>query len=322
MGQEKKVRILSPVDRVVETEFLIEAGATELYGGMFPDWFSKYPYFLSPNQRTFQEAQMNEADFNKVVKICEKHNTPLYLTINNLYFTQEQLPLIIKMAKEAEAMGVKGFIMGSLPLILNVLEAGIKVPIHISTMAVTLNHHSVSFFSDFGIKRFTLPRSLLINEIKEIISYNDEFLYDAFILVGKCPNVEGFCSFLHTNLQKIWPCEQYYNLTIESKNDTPAANRLMNVQKGWQGFPRGHGCGICAIPELIKAGVTGLKLVGRGSPLSFKVSNIKMLLEAIEIHKQYKDDIRSAVIKLKQLYKERFGHPCSPYSCYFPECGF
>lgn len=321
MGQEKEIRILSPVDRVIETEFLIESGATELYAGMFPDWFSKYSYFLSPNQRTFQEAQMNEKEFSKVCEICEKHNIPLYLTINNLYFTSDQLPLILKMAKEAEGMGAKGFIMGSLPLILNVLDAGIKVPIHLSTMAVALNHLSVSFFANFGIKRFTLPRSLLMREIKQITSYNDQFLYDAFIIVGKCPNVEGFCSFLHTNTKKIWPCEQFYEIKVEAENETYSIDRYVNVQKGWQGFPRSQGCGICAIPDLLDSGVSGLKLVGRGSPLSFKVNNIKTVLEAINIHKNY-DDRKSAVLELKRLYQARFGYECSPYSCYFPEIGF
>lgn len=146
MGLEKQIRILSPVDRFIEAEFLIEAGASELYCGIFPDWFSRYPYFLSPNQRTFKEAQMNEKEFEKTLSLSKSLKIPLYLTINNLYFLPEQLPLIIKMAKETEQMGVDGFIMGSLPLILNLLDAGIKVPIHLSTMAAALNHHSFSFF--------------------------------------------------------------------------------------------------------------------------------------------------------------------------------
>lgn len=321
MGQEKKIRILSPIDRVIETEFLIEAGVTELYAGMFPDWFSNYSYFLSPNQRTFQEAQMNEKEFSKVNEICEKHNIPLYLTINNLYFTKEQLPLILKMAKEAEAMGVKGFIMGSLPLILNVLDAGINVPIHLSTMAVALNHLSVSFFANFGIKRFTLPRSLLLREIKQITSYNVRCLYDTFIIVGKCPNVEGFCSFLHTNTKKIWPCEQFYEIKVDVLDDKDSVDKYINFQKGWQGFPRSQGCGICAIPDLLDSGITGLKIVGRGSPLSFKVNNVKTVLEALNIHKNYEDK-KSAIRELKRLYQTRFGHECSPYACYYPEIGF
>ncbi len=316
MGQ-KKMRILSPVDRFIEAESLIEAGATELYGGMFPGWFSKYPYFLSPNQRTFKEAQMDEVEFAKVVELCKARKVPIYLTINNMYFTDEQVPLIVRLAKEAESMGVDALIMGSLPLILNVREGGVRLPVHLSTMAVAVNHWTVSFFSEFGIKRFTLPRSLLLSEIKEIISHNPNFEYDAFILIGKCPNVEGFCSFLHTNPKRVWPCEQCYDLWTEGDAKDDAA-KMIEVQKGWQGFPRGHGCGICAIPELIESGISGLKIVGRGGSMSFKVENVKLVKEAIKIHNE-KSTKKETVRILKQLYKKRFGHDCSPYACYFPE---
>lgn len=320
MGQKKSISILSPIDKLIEVEPLIEAGATELYSGIFPSWFSKYSYFLSPNQRTFKEAQMNERDFSKVAKLCQNYKVPLYLTINNLYFTEEQLPLIVEMAKVSEDMGINGIIMGSLPLILNIIDAGVNVPIHLSTMAVALNHYTISFFAELGIKRFTLPRSLLINEIKSMISHNPYFEYDAFILVGKCPNVEGYCSFLHTNPEKIWPCEQYYNLTLESNSKLLECN-LINIQSGWQGFPRSKGCGICAIPDLIDAGITGLKIVGRGSSMTFKLANIKMIKDAVKIHSE-NNNKATTTKKLKALYKERFGHDCSPYACYFPEIGF
>lgn len=316
MGQEKGIRILSPVDRFIEAEALIEAGATELYGGLFPTWFSKYPYFLAPNQRTFKEAQMDERELQKVIKLCDDFKVPFYLTINNLYFTKEQIPLIVEVAKTAEDMGVKGLIMGSLPLILHVKDGGVNLPIHLSTMAVALNHYTIAFFANLGLRRFTLPRSLLIGEIKELISHNPTFEYDAFILIGKCPNVEGFCSFLHTNPQKIWPCEQCYQISCVGEGE-----KALKVQSHWQGFPRSKGCGICAIPDLLAAGVRGLKIVGRGSPMTFKVENVKMIKEAIEIHNESRSK-EEAITRLKSLYKGRFGKDCTPFVCYFPECGF
>lgn len=95
-------------------------------------------------------------------------------------------------------------------------------------------------------------------------------------------------------------------------------NHVKKIQEGWQNFFRSHGCGICAIPELIEAGISGLKLVGRGSALSFKVENIKMVLEALNIHNELQE--RATTVKrLKELYLKRFNHPCSPYLCYFPE---
>ncbi len=268
MGQKKKIEILSPADSAYEAEILIEAGATSLYCGVFPSFFEKYPYFLSPNQRTFREAQMNEKEFIKVSELCKKKNIPLYLTINQNYFLKEQIPLIINLAKIAENEGIDGIIMGSIPLMLHLKDGGIKTPIVASTMAVVLNRYAAKFCKNMlNIKKITLPGSLTIKEIKSIIGSNPDIGFDTFILIGKCPNIEGFCGFLHTNPNKIWPCEQVYDINPE-KEETETFKKARMLQMQWQKFPRSHGCGLCAIPELINAGIRGLKIVGPGSPPS------------------------------------------------------
>jgi putative protease len=315
MGQKKKIDIISPADSAYEAMLLIEAGATALYCGLFPEYFKDYPYFFSPNQRSFKEAQMNEKEFERVVDICKSKNIPIYLTINQVYFLEEQIPLIIRMAKYAELLSVDGFIMGSIPLMLHIKDAGIKTPIIASTMAVTLNSFTADFYYKFfNIKKITLPRSLKLNEIKQIVANNPNINFDTFILVGKCPNVEGFCGFLHTNPNKIWPCEQVYDIECYPKE----RKEIINIQKMWQGFPRSHGCGICAIPDLIKIGITGFKIVGRGSPASFKIKNVELVTHSIKLFEEEKD-IKIVRKKVLSLYKEHFGHECSPFVCYFPE---
>lgn len=318
MGQKKKIEILSPADSVYEAEILIEAGATSLYCGVFPSYFQQYPYFLSPNQRTFREAQMDEKELFKVSEICKKNDIPLYITINQNYFLEEQIPLIIRLAQDAETIGVNGFIMGSIPLMLHLKDAGIKTPIIASTMAVVLNRYTAQFYKEmFNIRKITLPRSLTIEEIKRIIQNNPDIYFDTFILIGKCPNIEGFCGFLHTNPDKIWPCEQVYDVN-PLYEITENFKRAKIIQKQWQGFPRSHGCGLCAIPELINAGIRGLKIVGRGSPTSFKKKNVELLIKALEIF-EVSNDLNEARKKVLNLYKDRFQHECSPFLCYFPE---
>ncbi len=310
MGQKKKINILSPVDNHLEAKLLIEEGVDELYGGYFPSYFSDYSYFLSPNQRTFKEAQMDKDELRKVIDICKSYGIPFYLTINQLYFKKSQLPLILKMAEEAVQMGVSAFIAGSIPIILHLKHNFSSIPIHISTMANVTNHYAALFYKTLGIKRITLPRGLLINEIRNIIKNSEDLEFDIFILIGKCPNVEGFCSFLHTNPHKIWPCEQYYNI----KGDPEASE----VQKNWQGFYRSQSCGVCGLTKLINMNIKSLKIVGRGSPTRFKLDNLKMIKEALNIVTGTKSP--GLKIKLlKELYKRRFQHPCNPFCCYFPQ---
>lgn len=318
MGQKKKIDILSPADSAYEAEIMIEVGATSLYCGVFPSYFDKYPYFLSPNQRTFREAQMDEKEFSRVSQICKKNNIRLYVTINQNYFLEEQIPLIIQLAKDVETIGADGFIMGSIPLMLHLKNSGIKTPIIASTMAVTLNRYTAQFYKEnFDIKKITLPRSLTISEIKNIIQSNPDIYFDTFILVGKCPNVEGFCGFLHTNPDKIWPCEQTYDI-FPNEKESETYEKAKLIQKNWQGFPRSHGCGLCAIPELINVGIKGLKIVGRGSPTSFKKKNLMLVIKALEIFERA-NNLQEARKEILDLYKEHFQHECSPFLCYFPE---
>lgn len=315
MGQTKEIEIISPADSAFEAINLIEVGANAIYCGVFPSYFRDYPYFLSPNQRTFKEAQMNEKEFERVVNICKERNVSIYLTINQNYFLKEQIPLILKLAKDAEELKIDGLIMGSIPLMLHIKEAGIKTPIIASTMAVVLNSYTANFYHEmFDIKKITLPRSLKISEIKKIIAQNPKIRFDTFILVGKCPNIEGFCGFLHTNPNKIWPCEQTYRIECPSKS----GSKLLQIQKNWQGFQRSHGCGLCAIPELLNVGIKGLKIVGRGSPASFKIKNVKLVVKALKIFEQEKD-LKNARKIILELYKNHFGHNCDSYVCYFPE---
>ncbi|MCX7991659.1 MAG: U32 family peptidase [Proteobacteria bacterium] len=313
MGQKKKIKILSPVDNFLEAKALVEEGADELYGGLFPSFFRDYPYFLSPNQRTFREAQMDEEELKRILELCKERNVPFYLTINQLYFKHKQLPLIMKLADFAISLGVSAFIMGSLPLIINVRERFPDFPIHLSTMGVALNHHSISFYENLNIRRVTLERSLLLKEIRGIISNSKAIEFDAFILIGKCPNVEGFCSLLHTNADKIWPCEQNYRLK--------GSEDIIKVQSNWQGFYRSQSCGICGIPYLLSIGIGALKIVGRGSSTRFKIENIKMIKEALSLEREIAEK-KVLVKEFKKLYKTRFNHPCNSYCCYFPEIGF
>ena len=81
---------------------------------------------------------------------------------------------------------------------------------------------------------------------------------------------------------------------------------------------RRQACGLCAVPRLKKAGVSALKLVGRGGPTDMKVVVIQAVRAVLDLADGgiSEEDMH---VSARRLYRKIFGTDCSPYICYFPE---
>lgn len=301
----EKPLLLSPFDNLEETLPLIEAGADELYGGVLPDdWVSGR---LSPNQRTFASAQFSsEKEFAKAVALAASRKVPVYLTMNAPLNPPEIQKKLLGLAKRAADYGVKGVIAGDPGFIVKIREAQIPLEITLSTMAGALNASAFEFFAGLGASRAVLPRHLTLGETKEITAALPNLTFEAFVLVGKCPNEEAHCFFQHTAPDKRWPCE------IEQRVDAADGNPLKERFRRWSSCDRRFSCGLCAIRPLIERGVAVQKLVGRGGPTAGKVANVKMV-------RRFIDNPALGRAEALEAYASRFGRECDPLICYYPE---
>jgi putative protease len=176
----------------------------------------------------------------------------------------------------------------------------------------------VRFYAKQGIKRDVYPRHLTISEKETMAKKLPDIRFDAFMLVGKCANTEGLCSFHHSSPDKVWPCEIPY--VIEPSNLPASANlqRAIDRQASWSRSNRRHGCGLCALPELARIGLHGVKLVGRGATTTIKVRNVALVKKFIELIDSETD--RNAFRRLARAeHRESFGSPCSRNVCYYSE---
>jgi putative protease len=306
-----RLRILSPIDRAGEVEPLCQAGADELYGGVVPDGWRSHG--ISPNQRTFAEAQFSsEASFAEAVAAAKKLGVGFHLALNSPLYPHDKYPELLALAERSAAWGVQSLIVGDLGLLLRLHERKIPIAVTLSTMAGALNRSAVDFYRDLGVRRIVLPRHLCLDEMAALVAHAPDIEFEAFALIGKCPNEEAFCSFQHTSPVKRWPCEIPYRLTLaESGKAPPAGHPLVRWHRGWAEADRRFGCGLCAIDRLQEMGVHLLKLVGRGGPTEGKVANIRLVRRFVEEGVDRE--------KARQAYKERFGRECTSYICYFPE---
>lgn len=309
------MKILSPVDRASEVDLLADAGADEFYGGYVSgEWRGKYSMLGSSNHRYFPSAQIaSEKELKALIKAAHGRGTKFYLTMNAPFYSVEQYADLLEDARKYHGLGVDAFIVSDLGLILRMRDKLPEANVHLSTLGTIFNSQSAAFFHRLGVGRMVFPRELTLKEIKGMTEANPDVLFDAFVFIGKCPNIEGFCSFTHNSPDLIWPCEEEYTFTALSGDSTKP---IIDAQAGWSRVNRRQACGLCAIGALEDAGVKALKIVGRGGPTGMKLKAVRAVREMVDMRAAGKDGSAEAA---HRLYLEQFGNPCNPYVCYFPE---
>ncbi|GAB4165567.1 MAG: peptidase U32 family protein [Geothermobacteraceae bacterium] len=313
------MKLISPVDKLNEVEPLIKAGAGELYGGVMPPDWEKYGLLASVNQRTFAGAQFESLDsFLEGIAAAKDCEVPFFLTLNSPFYTDDQHPLLADLVARAAEAGLAGAILAD-PGLLCFLKADFpQLQYHASTLAHLGNAGAVRFYRRLGIDRAILPRHLSVGEMARVVAAVPDVGFDAFLLVGKCPNTEGLCTFHHSSQDKIWPCEIPYKINVIDGENSSNIEKAVMRQASWSRSNRRHGCGLCAIPHLAQAGLTGLKLVGRGAPLAMKLANLNLARDFLHLAFET-DDFTEYRRQAVAAHARRFGSPCSPNVCYYPE---
>lgn len=314
------MRIISPIDHAAEADLLLDAGADELYGGYVPkEWRQQYSLLASINQRTFEGAQLESLKaLTAVVDRAHARGRTFSLTLNAPFYTEAQVPLLLDYVDQTVAVGIDGIILADLGLLRLLRRRHPGIEYHASTLAHLMNSSAVEFYLRQGVDRVIFPRHLTVAEMATIAGKLPQVRFDAFMLVGKCPNTEGLCTFHHASPDKIWPCEIPYRITPLEEPASVALLRAMARQGSWSQTDRRHGCGLCAIPHLLRMGIYGLKLVGRGAPTVQKVKNVQLVRDFLTLA-ETETDFALYRRRAVAAHRQRFGAPCSPNVCYYPE---
>ncbi len=314
------MRLISPIDQLSEAEPLLEAGADELYGGFVPqEWQKRYRLLASINQRTFEGAQIQSfADLEEIVKRAHGRGKRFSLTLNAPFYSDEQMPLLIDYVDQTVAAGIDGIILADLGLLRRLRGRHPGLEYHASTLAHLGNSGSAAFYAAQGISRIVFPRHMTVAEMTDIVGKLPQFRFDAFMLIGNCPNTEGLCTFHHSSPDKIWPCEIPYRIKPLSPPGSAVLQAAIARQASWSRTNRRHGCGLCAIPALMRAGIYGVKLVGRGAPAAQKTMNVALVRRFLSLAAE-ETDLSVYCQQARAAHARRFAAACSTNVCYYPE---
>ncbi|GKX67566.1 U32 family peptidase [Inconstantimicrobium mannanitabidum] len=324
---------------------LVKAGTDEVFCGYVPyEWNKKYSSVFPLNRREvlYYNIQIGSFEDMKILrKMVDVYKVPVSITFNYLYYLEEQYEMIANMIKNLIDIGFRDFIIADIALILYLKEKDIQCSIHLSGECAELNQLSIDFFNKLNISRYIFHRKNTIEDMSSCISNNKvkNLQYEAFILNERCHYTGAFCNSLHCD-ELIHLCKMPYQLSKlsaqannfkevdsklefyykelenqENEEDLNTEDRecVESGEEIAESYVLGStGCGLCSLRKLKEAGITHLKVVGRGNSIENMEKDVRNLKRAIDIL----SDIEDSKAYEDKVKDKLFNDKCSG-QCYY-----
>lgn len=252
----EKPELLAPGGSLEKLKTAIDFGADAVYIG--GEAFS-----LRVAAENFSIEDMIEG-----IKYAHERGKKVYLTANILPHNDD-IEEFEKFIKEIRPLGFDAVLIADLGLFAMMRELAPEIPIHISTQANNVNYKSATMWHKLGADRVVLAREMSFAEIEQIRKkIPQELEIEAFVHGAMCISYSGRCllSNYMTNRdanqgQCSHPCRWNYKLVEEKR-----PGEYMDVFENERGtfiFNSKDLCMIEHIPELVKSGISSLKIEGR-----------------------------------------------------------
>ncbi len=213
-------------------------------------------------------ANFDMENLKKAAEICHEKNKKIYLTCNTLPRNNEieRIPEFLKQAAEA---GVDAFIIADLGVLDTAKRVAPNVDVHISTQTGVVNYETARSLYNMGASRVVLARELSLEEIATIrAKTNPNLEIETFVHGAMCMSYSGRCLISQYMTGRdanrgdcAQPCRWKYSLMEEKRKGEYFP--VVEQENGTYFFNSKDLCMIEHIPELLKAGVTSLKIEGR-----------------------------------------------------------
>ena len=239
------IELLSPAGDAEKMKIAFLYGADAIYiGGQ--------NYSLRANAKNFTLEEIKET-----VKYAHNLDKKVYVTVN-IVFHDEDFQGLEDYLKYLDSVNVDAIIVSDISVMNLWQKLNLKMELHVSTQASTLNKETALFYKELGATRVVLARECLKDNIKEIKEYTSLEL-EAFIHGAMCTSISGRCimSNYATNRDaNRGGCAQIcrWNFTAES-NDQIITNNFQICPKDLNMIPN--------IKEMIEVGVNSFKVEGR-----------------------------------------------------------
>ncbi len=301
-----KVEIMSPAGSFASLHTAIKAGANSVYFGI-----------EQLNMRARAANNFKTSDLPEIVKICNEKNVKTYLTVNTILYDHD-LVMMKKICDAAKENKITAVIASDIAALQYAHSIGLEI--HISTQQNVSNIEAVRFFANFA-DVIVLARELTLNQIKKIIQEikkdnitgpsGELVKIELFAHGALCVAISGKCymSLATENASAnrgacTQNCRRSYRVTDEESGEE------LVVDNNYIMSPKDL-CTIGFLDKIIGAGVSVLKLEGRGRSADYVHTVTKCYREAadaLENGTYTKEKIEAWTAELASVYNRGFWH--------------
>lgn len=246
-----KFELVAPVGNRENFFAAMEAGADAVYVGA--------PGFNARN--IARDLQLE--DIGAMIAYCRAEGKKIYIAANSLILERE-LPHVIKSLSILEKLQPDALIVQDLGIIHLVRQYFPELKLHASTLMTAHNSDTVLFLASLGCELVVLARELTLKEISAISSRCGETRLEVFVHGAMCFSYSGLCLFSSYLGGKsglrgkcVQPCRRAYTPLTKSKKGVGK-----KIGGGYL-FSMNDLSGFDALPGLLDAGVSSLKIEGR-----------------------------------------------------------
>ena len=252
----RKPELLVPASSLEVLKVAVIFGADAVYiGGEV--------FGLRAKAKNFSMEDMKEG-----VEFAHEHGVKVYVTANILAHNQD-LEGVRAYFAELKEIGPDALIISDPGVYRIAMEVCPEIERHISTQANNTNYGTYQFWYEQGAKRVVTARELSLAEIKEIREHiPEEMEIETFIHGPMCISYSGRCLLSNYFTGRdanqgacTHPCRWKYAVVEESRPGEYLP--VYENERGTYIFNSKDLCMIEHIPELVKAGVSSLKIEGR-----------------------------------------------------------
>ncbi|MBR9757943.1 MAG: U32 family peptidase [Algicola sp.] len=271
------IELMAPAGNFESLQAALDNGADSVYFGV-----------EQLNMRARASINFTLEDLPEIAKRCQEKKVRTYLTLNTIIYDHD-LSIVKTLIKAAKAAGITAVIAMDQAVIGMAREHGMEV--HISTQINITNIETVKFYAMFA-DTMVLSRELSLRQVKKITEQikKEQIKGPSGRLVeieifghgALCMAVSGKCYLsLHAynSSANRGACKQncrkkYTVIDQESGFEMELDNEYIMSPKDL--------CTIDFLEEVIEAGITVLKIEGRGRAPEYVASVIKCYREAID----------------------------------------
>ena len=253
---------------MIRPEILAPAGDMECLRNSLK--FGADAVYLAGKQFGMRTASKNfdNEELKQAVDLAHSYDSKLYITINTLPRNNE-IEVLPDFLMYAQEIGVDAFIIADLGVFELAKKYDPEVERHISTQAGIVNSQTATAWYNMGASRVVLAREMTFDDIADIrAKIPKELEIECFVHGAMCVSFSGRCliSSYMTGRDAnrgdcAQPCRWKYHLYEENRD-----GQFFPVEEADGGtylYNSRDMCMIDYIPQLVKSGISSLKIEGR-----------------------------------------------------------